>query len=794
MISLFPAQKKTTTQKNEKFYRDCTDACMSIVDFDDGSGFRASMLEKQINNDLANNILDQHDVDRVVNPWRVQGYDFPLEMRNYPLLKSKIDLLVGEERKRRFDWRIILRNADAINDKQQMIRDRYLQTFTEMLKAESVSEEDFKKKMQELNRWRLYEVQDMRERMATEVMTFQWDYQKMPSKFNMGYDNGLILGEEVYGVQFVEKEVVFERENPLTFHSLRSANSRKIGDSDIMVSDGYQPLGRVIDTYHEYLSDEQIDTLEGAYSTAGNAHFGTSTAFKIPENYYHEAYGQDIEIVSSSRDINAFGGAFDDQGNIRVTRCVWMSLRKMGKLKYSDPETGEEIYDLVDENYKPNKANGEEVDWFWGKEFLQSVKIGTDIYVELGPFPRIGTSIHNPSKCLAPFTGMCYTIGDNPAMSLMSYGRPYQYMFNATMHRTEKLVITSHGTVAPLPMHLIPDGWEIDDWLYYFSFLNFNVYDAFKEGNKGAAMGKLAGQMNVQPGNMNFDNSSQIQQNIMLLNMIKGHIDDLTGVSPQRQGQIEQRELVGNVERSVTQSSHITEGLFGIHEEAKLDAMELVLEATKYAWRNDKFTRQIVLSDMSSAILDFDGEQFNTAEYGIFFSNASKDQELFAALRGLAEAGLQSKMLKFTDIMEIYLANSSAQIRRKIGQSEEDAMQAQQQQLQAQQEQFAKQIEAQGISEDKALQLKRYIAELQEETKRMSVGGNDMDIEQEPDELAQEQMLLEKVKVNMEDKHHTDEMGQKDKDRVSKEKMHAKDIEVKKIVANKPRPAVTKAK
>lgn len=789
MISLFPAQKKLTSKKNDQFYRDCTDACMGIVDFDDGSGFRASMLEKQINNDLANNILDQKDVERVVNPWKVQGYDFPLEMRNYPLLKSKIDLLVGEERKRRFDWKIVLRNADAVNEKQRMIRDRYFQEFQMMLKAKSVSEEDFKKKMLELNRWRLYEVQDMRERMATEVMTYQWDYQKMSSKFNMGYDNGLILGEEVYGIKFVEKEVVFDRENPLTFHSLRSSNSRRIGESDIMISDSYQPLGKVIDTYHEWLTDDQIDALEGAYSIAGNAQFGANGAMTVPGNFYQEAYNEDIIIVNSSRDINAFGGAFDDQGNIRVSVCSWVSLRKMGKLKYTDPETGEEIYDLCDENYKPNKLKGEEVEWFWGKEYLQSVKLGADIYIPLGPFPRIGTSIHNPSKCMGPYTGMCYTIGDNTAMSLMSYGRPYQYMFNATMHRTEKLVITSHGTVAPLPMHLIPDGWEIDDWLYYFSFLNFNVYDAFKEGNKGASMGKLAGQMNVQ-GNMNFDNSSQIQQNVLLLNMIKGQIDDLTGITPQRQGAIQNRELVGNVERSVTQSSHITEGLFGIHEEAKLDAMELVLEATKYAWRNDKFTRQIVLSDMSAAILDFDGEEFNTAEYGIFFSNASKDQELFAALRGLAEAGLQSKMLKFSDIMEIYLANSSAQIRRKIGQSEEEATQASQQQLQAQQQQIMEQLKAKGISEDKANALKQYIAELQEETKRMIADKNDMSIEEEPDDLADEQLLLEDKKVALQDKQHSEEMLQKDKDRLSKEKMHAKDVEVKKIVANKPRPAV----
>lgn len=791
MVATFPSQKRRTSQKTKKFYEDCVDAAIAIMEFDDGSGLRASMAEKRINNDLANNILRQEDVDRVVNPWRIQGYDFPLEMRNYPILKSKIDLLVGEEIKRRFDWKIVVRNSEAISDKQNMIKDRYFQVYEEIMRGRAVNEEDLKKKLLELDKWRMYEAKDFRERMSTEIMTYQYDFQKMKFKFNRGFENLCILGEEIYGVTFVDGDVEFDREDPNTFYTLRSYNSQDIEDSDIMISEAYYPIGKIIDTYHEYLTDSQIKDLEDAYGMNRSADPSMSKALTVPANYYQEAYGEDIEIIGGSIGTNAFGGFFDESGNIRRVRVVWRGMRLMGKLRYF--EDGHWMYDLVDEYFEPNPDLGQEVEWFWGTEWNEAIRIGKDITIIIGAFPRIGTSVSNPSKCMAPFTGSCYTIGDNKAMSIMSYGRPYQYLFNAGMNRTEKLIVTSHGNIAPMPIHLIPDGWETDDWLYYFSFLNFFVYDAFKEGNKGAATGKLAGTMNQQ-GQMSFSNSQEIQQNVVFLNMIKGQIDELTGVSPQRQGQIEQRELVGNVERSVTQSSHITEGLFAIHDYTKLKAMALVLEATKYAWRNVVAKRQLVLSDMSSIVLDMDGQSLNSAEYGIFFSNSSADMELFAKLNSLVESGLQTKMLKFSDAMALFMSNSASQIRRKIEQSEQEAIQAAQQQAEAEQARFMEELKAKGVSEDKANALKKYIAELQEETKRMALEKDDLTVEEEPDNLADQQDYeLRNKELDMKDKHHGEEMQQKDKDREANTRIKKDEIEVKRLAA-KRKPAASNSK
>lgn len=53
--------------------------------------------------------------------------------------------------------------------------------------------------------------------------------------------------------------------------------------------------------------------------------------------------------------------------------------------------------------------------------------------------------------------------------------------------------------------------------------------------------------------------ANTIDQYINLMDKIESMLSEISGVSKQREGSISSNELVGNVERSVVQSAHITE-------------------------------------------------------------------------------------------------------------------------------------------------------------------------------------------------------------------------------------------
>ena len=100
----------------------------------------------------------------------------------------------------------------------------------------------------------------------------------------------------------------------------------------------------------------------------------------------------------------------------------------------------------------------------------------------------------------------------------------------------------------------------MDKLLYYAKVNKILLKDSFKEGNKGAAMGKLAGFMNNNTsGVVDADQSQAIQFYMNFLEWIKQSMSEMVGVTKQREGAITNRETVGGIERSVLQSSHITE-------------------------------------------------------------------------------------------------------------------------------------------------------------------------------------------------------------------------------------------
>lgn len=769
---MFPAQKKSLRDKTDSWARDCVESGVELINYTTNFGVRASFYEKQTNYDLASNLLDPQDMERIVNPWRIRGADFPVEVRNYPLSKPKIDLLVGEEMKRRFDWRVVVKNDDAVSDKERLIKDKYLEVLGSQIIAKNYDEQKAQQELQALNKWRLFEAQDLRERMSTQILSVLWRTEMLQYKFNKGFEDALIAGEEIYSIQIIGGEPKVTRENPLNIMALKSGDSVFIEDSDIIIKDGYRGIGQVIDDYYDFLTPKEIDQIEEGNKlnkATSMINYPLNSKINIPQNYMLEAFGETI-VVPDSRMLNAFGGSYDTKGNIRVTQVVWKSLRKIGKKTYYD-EYGDMVEEFVDEFYKPDKEMGEEIKWMWVTEWWEGTRIGNDIYIKMQPLPRIGLNMTNPSKCMPPFVGTIYNINSSRAMSLMSYLKPYQYMYNFLMHNTEQAVIKSKGKIGFLPLHLVPDGWDMDTWMYYFNVMGVAVVDAFKESSKGT----LAGTINQIPTHMDLEMGNYIQSNVQMMQMIRQHVDEVSGISPQRQGAIDNHETVGGIERAVTQSSHITEKWFFIHDWTKVRVLEVLLETAKYAWRNKHMKRQFVLDDMTTTVLDIDGENFASAEYGVVVSNTSADSELMSALKSLAQAGLQNDKLSFSDIMTIYMSDSVSSVRRKIQEAEEQRNQMVQQQQQAEQQQFMADLQQRTESEEAERQLKWDIAVLQ------STGEQNEQPEKTPEDnsLEYEKLNMQKEKLQADTDLKREQLAETKRSNKIKEAQKDREITIK---------------
>jgi hypothetical protein len=698
----FPPQKLSIGRKTEKWGKQCIEAGEDLAIFR-YNGVRESYKNKLINYNLANDILDTTDLERVCNPMGIKQATFPATMQNYPIANPKIDLLVGEERKRRFDWHARVVNDDAIGDKEEakkeeikkfvenkiqqlqqedLVKIEQIQDPQQKQAAQQESQQKIQVEMQDLGKYLKYEFQDMRERMATHTLNYLYKTLDLKEIFSRGFEDALIAGEEVYCTDIIAGEPTLRRVNPLNLHTVRSGESPYIDDADIIVEDGYFAPGMVIDDFYDVLTDAHIKEIDEGISTSNNDGF-----INIGEKEQSWVMEGLIDTDSPGHN-NSYGQFWDTEGNIRVTRVLWRSQKKIGELIYYDQTTGEKLETIVPEDYKPKVDLGEEVKWIWINEWWEGTRIGEDIYVKIQPRPVQFRSMNNLSKCGSGYIGLAYNINSSKAKSLMDRMKPYQYLYNVFMYRTELAFAKAKGKIGSLDLAQVPDKWNVDQWMYYAEIHGWAVKDSFKEAKKGAAQGKLAGQMQNNSPVFDMDLGNYIQQHIMMLQYIETQLGKIAGVTEQRQGQIENRELVGNVERAVSQSSHITEKWFGIHDTVKKQAMAALLETAKYAYRNRSDKRiQYMLDDMSTNLMTLDGAQFNESDYGIVISDASSDQEMLATLKSLGQAGLQADKLNFSQLMDLYMNPSIASMRRNLEGYEQEKMQRDQQAQQQQQQQ-----------------------------------------------------------------------------------------------------------
>jgi hypothetical protein len=680
---VLPRQRLPYVSKNKQWRIDNVDYA-DRYSFYNNEKVRKSLQNKIVNLNLYNGIVDVRDLSNVVNPHQMNTSFTPENIPHHPILVPKIDLLVGEEIKRRFDYSVVVTNPDAITKKEED-KKAFLFQKLQKLYEEQYDEETLKLKLKELEKYMKYNWQDLREKMASQILKHYSQEQQFNSIFNSGFKDALILAEEIYQCDIIHDEPVLTKLNPLKVYSVKSGNSDRIEDSSIIILQDHWSPNKIIDVYHDELKPEDIDYIleysttssKSNYSDDGNNH-----------TLLHDALNTGLEgtydTLFNLAEINGhvFGSNYTDEtGNIRVLKVFWKSIKQIKKVKYYD-ELGEEQYKIASEEYIPNKNLGEEVTSMWVNEWWEGVKVGKNIYLNIRPRRVQYNKLNNPSICHPGIIGQIYNTNQSKAVSLVDRCKNYQYMYDVIWDRLNKAISTNYGKIFELDIAKVPANWEIEKWMHFAIVNKIAVIDSFKEGNQGASTGKLAGGMNTQGGRvMDMETGGYIQQHIQLLEFIKMEMGEIAGVSAQRQGQIENRETVGGVERSVNQSSHITEWWFNTHEQAKLRVLNVFLETAKIALKGKNKKVQNILDDQSIEILNMEGEDFSEPDYGLVITTNSKTQELEQMIKSNAQAFLQNGG-SFSTIMDIYFSPSLMDMRRRFEQAEEDMHQRQSEQSQ----------------------------------------------------------------------------------------------------------------
>ncbi len=741
MIKGLPAQKLSFSLKGDVWKKKHLDWA-EANSYQHNSLVRKSQRNKKINYDLMNGILDMSDLYKTLDPENLQFDSEKIE--HYPVMNSKLQVLFGEEKERKFNYSVIVTNPNVIteieeNKKRDILEwlESFIKTKTEQAQQKAqqqqmqqdsvqqtqqqqepeLSPED-EAEIERARKYFTYTWKDMRELRANSLINHYSKEQSFDIIFNEGFKDAIICGEEIYYCNVVSGEPKLERINPQKISIYMSGYSNKVEDADIIVYEDYWSPARIIDTYYDVLSDKDIEKIET--NNFGTEYDHDEMKNDIPSNHFRrvdELDQFDIEELFSKH--VSSDGPYDLDGNIRVIKMFWKSKRKIKKIIYFDDD-GNQDYTYMPEEYQIDQDKGESEEVYWINQAWEGVKIGKDIYVNIRPCPNQFNRINNPSRCHFGFVGTIYNLNEGKPYSFVDIMKRYNYLYDITADRMNKMMARNWGKLVNIDKAHLPKEISIDKMLLYARKNGFILTNSFEEGQFGVATGKMAGSTGRSPVQViDAEFGTNINQYYQFMQYITEEMGNAVGITRQREAQTGTRETVGGIERSVMQSNYITNWVFTTHEETKKRTIECFLEVCKSALKQNKNGKkfQYIMEDASRRIMEIDGDEFSECDYGLVVENGETSMILNQKLEQLAQAALQTQTLKFSSIIKLYDSCSIAEKKRLIEQEEAEREKQAQQQAQQEQQEMEQQRQQEMQLMQMKMQQEMQIAQLESQTK-----------------------------------------------------------------------------
>lgn len=754
--SAFPRQKLPLSKKGKKWQEDCVNYIIGEGNVTSGGNSTSYYGELQTYYNLYNSIFDEKDFKSITNPFKVED-GFPATPHDFNIIRPKVDLLIGEETKRPLNFRVIRTSQEATSEMQEKEKQMILQYIEAAITAKMSPEEaqQFQEQLQsgeimppeQIAKYMDKDYKDIVENTAYHSLTYLREKLDLDNEFIKGWKDGLISGREIYYVGVLNAEPYAERVNPICFSYDKSPDLDFIEDGSWCCRKMRMPITEVYDRYYDKLEEKDLDRLEEMIGSTPGRNLGDRSPV-------------DMGIQLRIYDNPIFEGS--GKSLVNVWHCCWKSFKKIFYVTTTD-DSGQPQINIVDETYQPI-GNEVSVEPDWIIEVWEGYRAGSDLYFGIQPIEYQHVSIDNPNSQKLPYCGAIYSNTNSKPRSLVSILKPLQYMYIVLWYRLELAIARDKGKVVNMDITQIPKSMNISPakWMHYLSSVGVNFINPYEEGwNIPGREGGKPAQFN-QITALDLTMSNVIAEYIQLMDKIEELAGTISGITQQREGAVSTSEMVGNVERSVVQSSHITEPLFWVHNQCKRRVLNMLLNTAKGAWEETgKQKLQYIFDNGERAFLDIT-PKFYYEDMDVFVSDTSKDLENIQKLQQLIQPAMQNGA-SLLEAAEILTNDNFNIIKQKLKdmQTRQEQIQQQQQEAETQQQQQLQQMQNEAKQQELMLQeaqmdLQRYQIDQDNQTKIAVAqinayrGTEELDQDQNgiPDPVEIGKQAIEQQKIN----------------------------------------------
>lgn len=314
----------------------------------------------------------------------------------------------------------------------------------------------------------------------------------------------------------------------------------------------------------------------------------------------------------------------------------------------------------------------------------EGVRIGEDIFITRGESKYVTYSSVNRQDCELSLNGMFFSDKNGSPFSIVLSTADLQDKYDLLIFYRDNLIATSGTTgdwldMATLPANLgVTFPEKVQKWIAYKKN-GIALYDSSQEG--------------AQVVNTTFNGyddtvkAQSIQAIQIAIESVEAQAASITGVYPQKLGEIQQRDAVSNVKVGIHQSSLITKQYFNAMDLMYREANYDLLNLAKQVYKNG-IHGTIILGNKLNKIFTALPEYYTLTDFDIHIQDSS---EVFQTKETLKQMSLEMVKGGFADpefIIKILLGKNITEIKSLLNETikekkkENDQLQQMQQQLQ----------------------------------------------------------------------------------------------------------------
>lgn len=605
------------------------------------------------------------------------GIGNPTSIEFIPLIRRHVDALVGEHLQNKLKPKITCKDKKTLTNiekakqleiyKQEVerIKMQLRETVAAFLSNKEnyndvASEEELKRLKEDLEKDFISEYEIAAQYVLTHIT--QSKRIDLVAKLETLFRDLLVAGQCFYRVKLNESEtsICIEVLNPVDVFYEKNYNSPYIKDSTRAVVRKYMNKQQILSAYGKYMNDEEIHKLRSA-----------------------------IDYMTNSGVYYVRGGNANMMGQTAITVAGVAPDTASDRVQFKDNLIP--VYEI--EWLRTENEDGKFI-----TNRYEAVRIGYDIYLNMGKSEHVVRSVENPNHCGLSINGICYSDRNGKPYSLVTATQSLQDKYNL-LHFYRDTLIANSGTkgdflnVPYLPKFLGTTPEERILKYKAYKKAGSALIDTTMDGNVGAAVNTI---FSGYDDTVSGEAITAIQAAITQTEEI---CSSITGVFREKLGAIEQRDAVTNVEVGLKQSAIITKQYYRMMDSITTELLIDSLNMAKIAYKNG-FTGTVILGNKLQKTFTAMPEHFTVSDHDIHIADSGdiiRDMQKIEALTmelikaGTVDVDLVLEGVTCESLTEMKDNVLSAFKKRK---SENDAVKQLQQQI-AQYEQNLKELQTQ---------------------------------------------------------------------------------------------------